>query len=68
MITEFVDASWARHPHADTVVVAVQQDNPPSWRALEAAAFTRVWGGRLNTADPSDQGAGYLYLRRRPPS
>jgi aminoglycoside 6'-N-acetyltransferase len=48
--------------------VAVQQENPASWRALEGAGFQRVWAGMLDSDDPSDQGPSYLYSMRRPPS
>jgi aminoglycoside 6'-N-acetyltransferase len=47
---------------AETVVVAVQQGNRASWRALERAGFTRVWAGELDTDDPSDAGPSYVYV------
>jgi aminoglycoside 6'-N-acetyltransferase len=61
-----VEDSWVRHPDISAVVVAVHQDNPASWRALEGAGFHRVWEGTLDSDDPSDDGPGYLYLQRRP--
>jgi aminoglycoside 6'-N-acetyltransferase len=66
MIATFVDLTWARYPEISAVVVAVQQDNMASWKALEGAGFCRVWGGRLASDDPSDQGPSYLYLKPRP--
>lgn len=67
MIARFVADSWDRYPGCTACVVAVHQDNRPSWRALERAGFTRVWGGRLVSDDPSDAGPQVAYLRRRPP-
>jgi aminoglycoside 6'-N-acetyltransferase len=49
------------------IVVAVQQANRPSWRALERAGYRRVWAGTLASSDPSDAGASYLYRRDRLP-
>ena len=66
MIARLVEDSWVRHPDISAVVVAVQQGNPASWRALEGAGFHRVWEGTLDSDDPSDDGPSYLYLRRRP--
>lgn len=48
-----------------TIVAAVQQDNRTSWRALERAGYRRVWAGRLDTADPSDDGPAYVLVRER---
>ncbi len=67
MIAAFVDLTWDRYPDITTVVVAVDQSNEASWRALEGAAFRRTWAGVLDSDDPSDQGPHYLYERRRPP-
>jgi aminoglycoside 6'-N-acetyltransferase len=64
-ITAFVATLWDRYPGTRSVVVAVQQDNVASWRALERAGFARVWSGLLETDDPSDQGPAYLYVRDR---
>ena len=68
MVSGFVDESWTRYPDVSAIVVAVQQDNDASWRALEGAGFRREWGGMLDTDDPSDQGPSYLYVKRRPES
>jgi aminoglycoside 6'-N-acetyltransferase len=46
-----------------SIVVAVQQENRASWRALERSGFRRVWSGQLESTDPSDQGAAHLYVR-----
>ena len=48
-----------------TIVVSVQQANQASWRALERAGYRRVWAGRLDTADPSDDGPAYVLVRDR---
>jgi aminoglycoside 6'-N-acetyltransferase len=66
MIAQFVDDSWSRYPEITAIVVAVQQANPPSWRALERVGFRRVWEGTLASDDPSDQGLSYLYRKDRP--
>ena len=52
-------------PDVTTIVVAVQQANRASWRALERAGYRRVWAGRLDTADPSDSGPAYVLVRDR---
>jgi aminoglycoside 6'-N-acetyltransferase len=65
MIDAFVDLTWDRYPDITAVVVAVDQRNEASWRALEGAAFLRTWAGMLDSDDPSDQGPHYIYVRRR---
>jgi aminoglycoside 6'-N-acetyltransferase len=67
MIDAFVGLTWDRYPDITAVVVAVDQRNEASWRALEGAAFLRTWAGELESDDPSDQGPHYLYVRRRSP-
>src|SRR6185437_9040095 len=54
MISQFVRATWNRHPSADRITVALQRENVASWKALEAAGFRRAWEGLLVSADPSD--------------
>jgi aminoglycoside 6'-N-acetyltransferase len=66
MIAAFVDLAWDRYPDSTSVVVAVDQGNEASWRALEGAHFLRAWAGLLDSDDPSDEGPSYLYVRRRP--
>lgn len=66
MISRFVDDTWDRHPDARAVVVAVQQANRQSWRALEKAGFRREWSGTLDSDDPSDGGPSHLYVLLRP--
>jgi aminoglycoside 6'-N-acetyltransferase len=66
MITEFVDDCWLRYPLVDRMVVALQQDNAASWKALEASGFRRAWEGDLESADPSDRGPSFLYVIDRP--
>jgi aminoglycoside 6'-N-acetyltransferase len=65
MISRFVDDSWTRYPDIVAFVVAVQQDNRASWRALGAVGFRRAWGGTLDSDDPSDQGLSYVYVKPR---
>ena len=65
IIDAFVRQCWRRYPEASVVAVAVQQENRPSWRALEKAAFRRAWSGELDSDDPSDDGPSYLYLLGR---
>ena len=66
MIAAFVELTWRRYPDIAAVVVAVDQANEASWRALQGADFLRAWAGVLNSDDPSDEGPSYLYVRRRP--
>jgi aminoglycoside 6'-N-acetyltransferase len=66
MIAAFVDLTWRRYPDITAVIVAVDQGNEASWRALQGADFLRTWAGVLNSDDPSDEGPSYLYVRRRP--
>ena len=65
LICQFVDASWNRYPSAERIVVALQQENIASWRALEASGFQRVWEGDLVSSDPSDQGPSFIYIADR---
>jgi aminoglycoside 6'-N-acetyltransferase len=65
LISQFVDASWNRYPSAERIVVALQQENIGSWKALEATGFRRVWEGDLASSDPSDQGPTFIYIADR---
>ncbi len=65
IITAFVADTWDRYPDVPAIVVAVQQENRRSWRALEKAQFHRVWAGMLDSDDPSDAGPSYVYVRPR---
>lgn len=65
MIDAFTVLTFERHPEVDQVVVAVQQQNAASWRALENAGYRRVFAGTIDSGDPSDEGPGFLYVRRR---
>jgi aminoglycoside 6'-N-acetyltransferase len=67
MIAAFVDLTWDRYADITAVVVAVDQGNEASWRALEGAGFVRAWAGMLDSDDPGDQTPHYLYVRRRSP-
>ena len=68
MIARFAAECWSRHPSEDRIVVALQQDNVASWKALEAAGFRRAWDGDIESSDPSDQRPGFIYVvvRRSP--
>ncbi len=61
-LTELVLADL---PDVEVVVAAVQQENRPSWRALERAGYERVWAGRLVSDDPTDAGPAYVLTRWR---
>lgn len=65
LISQFVHASWERYPSTDRVVVALQQDNIGSWKALESVGFSRVWSGELLSSDPSDRGSSFIYVLDR---
>jgi aminoglycoside 6'-N-acetyltransferase len=66
MISRFVQDCWTRYPAEARMVVALQQGNGASWRALEAAGFRRAWEGELTSSDPSDEGPSFIYLLARP--
>ncbi len=66
MISEFIDQSWRRYHSEDRVVVALQQENIASWKALEECGFRRAWAGQLASSDPSDRGPSFIYLTDRP--
>jgi aminoglycoside 6'-N-acetyltransferase len=66
MIDQFVDTTWPRYPDVPAIVVNVSFENRRSWRALEKAGFVRVWSGRLESEDPSDEGLNHVYVCRRP--
>jgi len=65
IINSFVGSTWERYQGASEIVVAVQQANRRSWRALEKAGFERTWSGNLESDDPTDAGPSFIYLRRR---
>jgi aminoglycoside 6'-N-acetyltransferase len=54
--------TFDRYSDIDSVVVAMQQANRPSWRALERVGFERHWAGLLESSDPSDMGPSYVYV------
>jgi aminoglycoside 6'-N-acetyltransferase len=64
-IGQLMDDTFARFPDVDSVVVAMQQANRASWRALEKVGFERRWAGLLESSDPSDAGPSYVYERTR---
>ena len=65
MISGFAAECWSRHPSEDRIVVALQQDNVASWKALEAAGFRRAWEGDIESSDPSDRGHSFIYVVAR---
>ena len=66
IIDRFLTDTWRRYPAIVAVLVAVQQANRRSWRALEKSGFHRIWAGTLASDDPSDRGPSYLYHQARP--
>lgn len=66
MIATVVARSWARYPDDQWCVVALQQDNIASWKALEACGFERDWSGQLPSSHPSDRGPSFIYRLGRP--
>jgi aminoglycoside 6'-N-acetyltransferase len=66
LIARFLEDIWRRYPTIVAVVVAMQQANRGSWRALEKIGFHRIWSGDLESDHPSDQGPSYLYVLERP--
>jgi aminoglycoside 6'-N-acetyltransferase len=66
MITAFVQDTWRRYPDVEAIVVAVQQANIASWRALAKAGFRRVWSGVVDSGHPSDDGDSHVYVLVRP--
>lgn len=67
MISQFAESCWNRYPLADQIVVALQQENVASGRAIEAAGFRRVWSGTIESSDPSDRGPSFIYVSDRVP-
>jgi aminoglycoside 6'-N-acetyltransferase len=65
MIALAVRDAFARYPEVVAIVVLVQQDNRPSWRALEHAGFERAWSGQIVSDDPSDEGPSHVYVLHR---
>ncbi len=65
MISRFAAECWRRYPSEDRIVVALQQDNVGSWKALAAAGFRRVWEGDIESSDPSDRGPSFVYVADR---
>ena len=65
LIRAAVQRGFADHPEAQDVVVPVHADNQASWRALEAAGFTRVAEGDLEPDNHQDSHAHVVYRCRR---
>jgi aminoglycoside 6'-N-acetyltransferase len=66
MITHGSTGLWAAHPEIIAIVVAVQVENRPSWRALEKAGYRQAWSGFVDSGDPSDDGPSHVYVLDRP--
>jgi len=64
-IRQLVADTFSSYPDVDSVVVALQQANRASWRALERVGFERRWAGLLDSPDPSDAGPSYVYVLSR---
>ncbi len=65
IIMAFTGLTLERYRNAESIVVAVQQANRASWRALEKAGYHRVFAGTIDSDDPSDAAPSYLYVRER---
>jgi aminoglycoside 6'-N-acetyltransferase len=65
IVESITTMTFARYLDVDTMAVAVQQANHRSWRALEKAAYQRVFTGMIESDDPSDAGPSYVYVRSR---
>ena len=66
MVTRFSALTFSEWADTDRIVVAVQQANEPSWRALERAGYQRVWAGLVDSDDPSDSGPAFVLAIERP--
>jgi aminoglycoside 6'-N-acetyltransferase len=64
-IRQLLVDTFNRYPDIDSVIVAMQQANRASWRALERVGFERRWAGLLDSPDPSDAGPSYIYVISR---
>jgi aminoglycoside 6'-N-acetyltransferase len=64
-IRQLLADTFGRYPDVDRVIVAMQQANRASWRALERVGFGRRWAGLLESSDPSDAGPSYIYVISR---
>jgi aminoglycoside 6'-N-acetyltransferase len=68
MIAEGSAGAWTAYPEIVAIVVTVQIENRPSWRALEKAGYRRTWSGPVDSGDPSDDGPSHVYVLNRPPT
>ncbi len=68
MIAAVVDDTWAAHPMAPAVLVAVAAANTASWRALEEAGLRRVAEGPMTPESPADGSLHYVYRADPDPS
>ncbi len=60
IIAAVVDDTWAAHPMAPAVLVAVAAANTASWRALEKAGLRRVAEGPMTPESPADGSLHYV--------
>ncbi|RJK94915.1 GNAT family N-acetyltransferase [Vallicoccus soli] len=66
VVAALVEDTWAAHPGAPAVLVAVVAANRASWRALEKAGLRRVAEGPMEPEDPGDDPLHYVYRADRP--
>jgi aminoglycoside 6'-N-acetyltransferase len=66
MIAATVADLWTARPRATCVIVPVHEHNRASWRALEAAGFTRISRGELPPDNPMDNTDHVIYRTDRP--
>lgn len=64
-IRSFATFTFERMPDVSAIVVAPQQANVASWRALEKAGFARIYVGSIESDDPSDAEPAFVYELRR---
>ncbi len=64
-IRSLIAATWAAHPRARGIVVAVVAANTASWRALEKAGLTRVAEGDVEPDNPVDEPLHHVYAVER---
>jgi aminoglycoside 6'-N-acetyltransferase len=66
IVAAVVADTWAAHPAAPAVLVAVAAANVASWRALEKAGLRRVAEGPMSPESPADGALHYVYRVDRP--
>ena len=66
MITSFSSRLFGEYDDVETIVVAPQEANQPSRRALEKSGYALACVGRLDSDDPADAGTSAIYVMHRP--